>query len=200
MGGWGSGGWNRTGRPTKEQTTPLDITKVSRAGGLQAGRSLLWTWTFPSGQKSSINQDGLGEGVGVRLRFGYVRSPGQVSQVQQDIAVERTPCHFGGTRPWWICPVCGRRSGVLYGWRGHYACRKCQCIRYASQYEKGIDRALRRADKARIRLGCKPGLGSVPPRPKGMHQRTYQTHFRAIAEAEYALAQWIDRILPVDLR
>ncbi len=49
------------------------------------------------------------------------------------VAVEWTPCHYGGARPWFVCPECGRRSGRLYAGR-RFACRLCRGFRYESQY------------------------------------------------------------------
>ncbi len=44
----------------------------------------------------------------------------------------------GGRRPWWQCPVCGRRCGVLYlpPGAGRFACRQCYRLAYASQQDR----------------------------------------------------------------
>ncbi len=42
----------------------------------------------------------------------------------------------GGTRPWFICPTCPRRVGVLYHKRGlPFRCRRCWGLAYPSQYQ-----------------------------------------------------------------
>jgi len=95
------------------------------------------------------------------------------------------PCRFGGTRPYFICPgvvngiICGRRVTKLYGATRYFLCRHCYRLAYASQREDRYDRALRRANDIRIRIGGDPGTESLlPRRPKGMHERTYQ-HLRS---------------------
>jgi len=48
---------------------------------------------------------------------------------------------------------------------------------YGSQFENWHDRALSRAQDIRYRLGGSDYIaldGSVPPKPKGMHWRTYE--------------------------
>lgn len=47
-----------------------------------------------------------------------------------------TPCHYGGQRPWFLCPNrnCGRRVTKLYGGK-YFLCRKCQGFWYDSQYD-----------------------------------------------------------------
>lgn len=44
-----------------------------------------------------------------------------------------TSCHFGGIRYWYQCPLCRRRSGVLYIVAEHLACRVCHNLTYRSQ-------------------------------------------------------------------
>ena len=70
-----------------------------------------------------------------------------------------TPCTYGGQRAWWRCPAvrCGRRVAVLFGGRV-FACRQCHELTYRSQREAPDDRATRRAEKLRDRLGWEAGI------------------------------------------
>ncbi len=88
-----------------------------------------------------------------------------------------TPCTYGGRRALFICPAsgCGRRVAILFG-GGIFACRHCYRLAYPSQRETGYDRALRRANKIRERLGWEPGILNPEgwEKPKGMHRRTFR--------------------------
>ena len=100
---------------------------------------------------------------------------GEWEPMRYAVLLDRTPCGFGGARVWWRCPAvgCGRRVAVLHGGRV-IACRRCNHLAYASQREADDDRATRRADKLRKRLGWEPGiLHGNGGKPKGMHWRTY---------------------------
>ena len=48
-----------------------------------------------------------------------------------------TPCHFGGQRYWFQCPLntCNRRVGVLYMANGLFGCRHCHNLTYRSKNE-----------------------------------------------------------------
>ena len=95
---------------------------------------------------------------------------------QYPVRLVRTPCHLGGLRPWFLCPArgCGRRVALLYGGGDIFACRHCYKLAYASSREAVSDRALRRADQLRERLGWAPGiLNAEGEKPKGMHWRTF---------------------------
>ncbi len=71
--------------------------------------------------------------------------------------------------------ACGRRVALLYlGGSGIFACRHCCQLAYACQRESADDRATRRADKIRERLGWEPGiLNGEGWKPTGMHWRTF---------------------------
>lgn len=69
---------------------------------------------------------------------------------------------------------CGRRVAILYGGR-IFACRNCHKLAYPSQREDDSDRAARRADRIRAKLGWEPGiLNGTGWKPKGMHWDTFQ--------------------------
>jgi hypothetical protein len=82
------------------------------------------------------------------------------------IRLAKTACHYGGERPWFICPHCGRQAAILYLASGKWFCRKSLKLTYASQSEDNLDRLNRKKSKLDSRL---QGSG----KPKGMHQRTY---------------------------
>lgn len=92
------------------------------------------------------------------------------------IDLEWSPCSYGGKRPWFRCPAqnCGRRVAILYGGTV-FACRHCNQLAYPSQRENIDDRATRKADKIRERMGWEPGiLNGEGLKPKGMHWKTFE--------------------------
>lgn len=98
----------------------------------------------------------------------------------QEIRIERTPCRFGGFRPWWVCPRCARRVGVLWGDSVGFACRHCQKLNYDSTRTTKSARPFHKADKLRKRLGWPAGIATgFGGKPAGMHWVTFQ---RLLAE------------------
>lgn len=87
------------------------------------------------------------------------------------VHVTTTPCNFGGTRLWFLCPSCGRRCAILYP----VLCRKCRKGRYLVESMSPQDRLLSKAMKIRDSLGQKKGGVCVPfpPKPKRMRWHTY---------------------------
>jgi hypothetical protein len=121
-----------------------------------------------------------------------VRRHGEEWQdVEQPTPIVWMPCRFGGVRPYFVCPgivngiACGRRVLKLYGAGTYFLCCHCYRLAYASQREDRYDRASRRANNIRMRLGGEPGTASLfPNRPKGMHDETYGRLKSAVLSAE----------------
>lgn len=175
MGGFGSG--RQGGGRCTDDMRPLDVRKINRAGLLTAGRWFSWQWT--------CNDDVVAT-ISLRVEFDTVvldyrnRSPhhngGEWEPMKYPVLLDWTPCTLGGQRVWWQCPAvdCCRRVAVLFGGRV-FACRKCHDLAYRSQREADDDRATRRADAIRRRLGWMPGiLNGNGWKPKGMHWRTFE--------------------------
>ncbi len=185
MGGYGSGRRCRSKRTTGESNR-IDVRLLARTGSLVIGGSFRVAWKAEEGRNSQEIQYTVGQG---RIELAYKTRTGQGKWTEQNYAVriETVPCHFGGERVWFRCPVvgCGRRAGSLYFPNEIFACRRCQRLGYLSQRLSPSDRATARADAIIKRLGgvtC--SLDPVPLRPKRMHRRTYQRlAFR------YAIAQ-----------
>lgn len=85
----------------------------------------------------------------------------------QTIRLAHTACNYGKSRPWFVCPVCQRRAGVLYMRAGRFACRRCQRVSYASQSGDILDRMWCKQSKIEARLDAHL------QRPRGMRQKTY---------------------------
>jgi hypothetical protein len=113
----------------------------------------------------------------------------------QDYAIrlETTPCRFGGSRWWWVCPQTGRRVAKLYLPDGQtrFVSRGPggYDLAYASQRENKYDRAHRRGRRIRRKLGSPHSAAHnpVPPKPPRMRRSTY-------ARLRYKL-QYIEMLL-----
>ena len=174
MGGMGSGRRDQGGKSTTSDYRALDVRRLQRDGLLSAGRSSILNWTRNGKNESSIQV--RMEVDRMILDYKHRSGGGEWKSENYPVRIEWTPCNYGGTRAWFRCPAvgCGRRVAILYGGT-IFACRHCYRLAYSSQRENLDDRATRRADKIRDRLGWTPGiLNGHGIKPKGMHSRTYQ--------------------------
>ena len=174
MGGLGSGRpANYAGNATTEDSLPLDIRRLQRSGVLTPGRVHSWQWTVNDRVRASIQIRADAWQVELSYRYTAHGQPAEV--IRQAVMLETTPCTLGGRRSWFRCPTCARRVAVIYGAGRLFACRTCKGLPYASQGETNDDRAARRADRIRKRLGWMPGILNEPgAKPKGMHWRTFR--------------------------
>ncbi len=180
MGGFGSTRWlwSMT-RQTTDDLLALDVRFLARHGYFVAGPGELAagvvTWTWRGHVTGLINVEHRGGDPDAVTLDYRVRRPGEGWRlVRERIALDRTACNFGGSRPWFRCPGCGTRRAVLYGAGGQFRCRACHDLAYRSTREGAIERHRRRADALRRRLGGRSGPFAVPCKPTGMHGRTYE--------------------------
>lgn len=196
MGGIGSGRRLVVGaKDTTNDYRSIDVRRWQRDGLLSPDNSFMWEWLKDGGRVASICVS-VRRGL-VVLDYQHRRREGVWKKECYPVRLDWTSCHFGFSRPWFICPAidCGRRVAILYGGE-IFACRHCYQLVYASQREIAADRLLRKADKIRDRMRWEYGiLGGLEPKPKGMHWRTYN---RLCAEhdilVEGALKKYQDRI------
>lgn len=189
MGGLGSGRPAGLGRDRGEFCRSLDVNRLQKTGCLNAGWLGGWQWTRDGEKVAWINLRAEAD----RLHLAYrVRiAGGEWQDVEEAVRIVRVPCRLGGARSYFICPgvvngvACGRRVAKLHGPGRYFLCRHCYRLAHTSQSEGGWDRALRRANKIRQRLGGDPGTAaSFPKKPKGMWRRTYERLFEQAFEAE----------------
>jgi hypothetical protein len=179
MGGLGSGRSSGFGRDKVEACRSIDVNRLHKAGCLCAGWRGGWQWTRVDEKVASI--DLRVEAEGLHLSYRVRVAGGDWERVVETVRILRMPCRFGGARPYFICPgvvngvACGRRVAKLFRSGRYFLCWHCYRLAHASQSESGWERALRRANRIRQRLGGEPGMvAPFPQRPKGMWRRTYE--------------------------
>lgn len=173
MGGIGSGRRAGYGR-TLDGLLDLDVRDLARSGWLVPGNQWKTEWFW--GDDATANIDCISGDGFIRLEYRVRESGGIWQDVSERIDLTWTMPNYGGRRPWFICPGCGRRCAVLYG-DGFFRCRHCWGLPYKCQGENRIDRMLRKKRKLQALLGgVEHWVQTVPSKPMGMHWKTYD-HF-----------------------
>lgn len=198
MGGTNSG--RRGGRPTADGCPSIDMALLRRRRAMAPGCFGALEWSLNGQPYASVGyrtQANL-------LILNYRHRPhcpwgdGAWEDVEERIILAWEPCRFGGQRPFSVCPGCGRDVLKLYV-RGRTRCRQCFGLAYHSQRQDCSGRLRNRADKIRKKLCGEPGglMTDLPPKPKGMHWRTYDRLIREIEDFEgqliQMLASWLGR-------
>ena len=136
----------------------------------------------------------------VRLIYtSTTRATGAKVDNDYRVRLETTRPNFGGLRWWFLCPITGRRVGVLYlpGRGGTmFASRQAWGLAYRSQRASPEDRAVERSLKARTKLGvADQNMLDMPycPRPKWMRQRTHRRLVEVIRECRATQIRYLAR-------
>lgn len=164
----------------------LNISALKRDNCLAPGQSFDWSWWRRDEKVASIGIE-IESRHTVRLRYQSTRYGGDPVHHNYTVALDWTPCHLGGERPWFRCPSCRHRVAKLYG-AAVFICRQCLRLNYPSQQSNKRDRPIDRAWELRRRLGCDAGPFDYPAkyikRPKGMHRRTFSKRIEQLAAIE----------------
>jgi len=172
MGGIGSGNWHRWNtQTTVEETKRIDIRYMRNRGFLKPNTHGTLSWSRggePNGNINFVTHDDY-----LQLNFRYKEYGGEWQPMQQKIFFDYTPCHYGNTRQWLVCPKCGKRVAVLCSDSPLFLCRHCHQLPYGSQMEGVIERLRRQRDKIGKRLyeDYQDGFGSI--KKKGIHWATF---------------------------
>jgi hypothetical protein len=136
------------------------------------------------------------------LRYNNEHVTQKAGPQNHAVSLVATPCRFGGQRWCWICPETYKQVRCLYLPNGgdRFLSRGAYGLSYTSQRQAPTGRMHDRSRKLYMRLGANyRGLcWEWPPKPKGMHQRTYETICaRLEVEANglgMGLAQLVERL------
>lgn len=151
-----------------ENLQQIDIRK------LDFQRGTLWQCPPPSGIMMSVVDDAV-----------------QVIQASTIlyIAIERTACNYGGSRPWFLCPGCRGRRAVLYDSGHRFECRRCLRLVYTSITEDKFHRLRRKRGKLLERLR------EYEVRPKWKRWETFEKIYLQQLMAERDALYWLTRRL-----
>jgi hypothetical protein len=138
-----------------ENCLSIDVRNWQRDRWLETGHCFTTSWWRRYRKDSSVGVRVLGDlGVGgraytVELSYSWGLD-GHREDISYPISLSWTPCNFGGSRPWFVCPgvvngvSCEQRVGKLYLKGRYFLCRHCHNLTYSSQQEARRHAALRR--------------------------------------------------------
>ncbi len=175
MGGAGSGRrWGFSAKCATVEMPSIDVRSWARADLLRPGTHFSTGWRRFDEKTATLHVQAMSDRLALRHRRRTAVD--EWRERHYVIGLGRTPCNFGGSRVWFICPArgCGRRAAILYG-GALFACRRCYDLAYPSQREDAIGRAIRRGAKIRAKLGWEHSPYDRDwLKPKGMHWRTFE--------------------------
>lgn len=168
MGGFGSGRYNNG--LTVESGLALDINALLRQGiilpGDRVSGTLRWHSDRTGEQRAVIGY----EASLLNPKAAWVRLCYWASGRPQEYQVRLTtsPCHYGGYRWWWVCPLSGRQAAKLYFHRALPSLRRGKPTGWATS----VSASLHWSDRTRGRAGYTRGSGSNIAYPN-KHRRTF---------------------------
>jgi hypothetical protein len=162
-----------------EYRRSIDIRRWARSGSLERG-SYFTRWMDENGQETAAISYTVDSEYQLTLRYSREGDEGKRSFVIP-VQLTRTACHYGGSRVWFLCPHCHRRTAKLYLHSEGWACRKSLELVYAIQSECRTGRLTNRLHRLQAKLDHECF------RPKGMHHKTYE---RILEQIEWADNAW----------
>lgn len=164
------------GRPAShvkaEHCRSLDVRRFAAEKLLRAG-SWTWQWLDAATGERVASITVFGGEQSIVLHYSANSVP-----VRTEVRIIKTPCNYGGARPWFMCPRCGRRVAKLYLRSRYFECRHCHRLSYASQSDDAMGRAWRKQHKVEAKLG------EDWQRPKFMHHSTHEKLMDVISQCE----------------
>jgi hypothetical protein len=169
----------------------LDINLLARRGLISPGSATdphAIRWVNSNGQEIAsgwISADMEGD------TEGWLHI--QIDKFDQRIALTASPCHYGGRKWFFLCPVMNRRASVLWLPRGarHFSSRHAwpSRVAYRSQFMTAMDRGYLGMERIKKRLigDLDPQEWDLPPKPKWMRWRTYHRLVERFERYEAAL-------------
>lgn len=150
MGGFGSTRWRQhTKKWTTDDCQTISVFDLRRQNLLTPsqmwGGSWYWRDACSGRERGSINFELNLQIVPayIQLHYFQVTENGERKMLRYPVRMQKSACHYGGERWWFICPSLangrcgGRRVAKLYlaPSSSYFACRHCHNLTYRSSQE-----------------------------------------------------------------
>ena len=141
------GRYSYSNKTEADYLTKLTVSFLNKHSYFNAGYhwgAVTWTKNGMGGEsKSSISVSSeIGDNEKkLHISYTITKQDGEQKYIDYYVSLETTPCHYGGVRFWFICPLyrngkyCGRRVGTLYQGGDYFGCRHCYDLTYESKKE-----------------------------------------------------------------
>lgn len=125
------------GKAEADWLRKIDVYWLNKHGYFKGFRRGGIEWTGGNGKASiGIYAETLTDTPHIRLQYSQTNNlTGSKKEFDYRVGLTTTPCHYGGVRWWFICPLssCGRRVGTLYKDGNLFGCRHCYDLTYISR-------------------------------------------------------------------
>lgn len=174
-------------RATWEQVSALDADHIASWGAFAGYAGPI---TFDDTEPLKLHVEHETERDTFSAFYVWKGKEDEAGPVRSTVRLERRPCRLGGTRAYFVCPRCARRTLRLAVLAGGLCCGTCGRITWGSRRETETRRLVRKANKVALRLGL-DYFGDHPKRPPHMRAATYA---RIMAELQPLKAEINRRI------
>jgi hypothetical protein len=164
-------------RATWEQVSALDADHIASWGAFAGYAGPI---TFDDTEPAKLHVEHDAERDTFAAFYVWPGDADEAGPIRSTVRLERRPCQFGGTRAYFVCPACERRTLRLAVLAKGLLCGACGRITWGSRRETETRRLVRKANKIALRLGLEH-FTDPPKRPPNMHAETYA---RTLAELE----------------
>lgn len=123
-------------KSTVEESLSIDMKNFARDVDLTRYATGYTSWKNNIGKEDRVGWE-VDPYHSIRFRYTNTKASGESKDYDYEVLIETTPCHYGGERWWFLCPVCFRRCQIIYQppGQGVFACRICHNLSYKSQQE-----------------------------------------------------------------
>ena len=182
----------------------LDITIFTKSGVLERTPGTCGVLYLPQRENNALSLVSyelvqLSPGrLGLRVEYLHVSGSGKSALVDYVIELEATPCRFGGSRWWFLCPggarqsECGVRCRTLYRPQEEpmLACRGCHGLSYRSQTRR--DKVY--LDYVRLRKKLERILDKIDHTRNGEKRKQLQAQAEVIEQRLDEFVKWAQEL------
>lgn len=169
-------------RATWDQVSAVDADHIASWGALSGYTGPI---TFDETEPAKLHVEHDSQRDTLAAFYVWKGQDDGAGPIRSTVQIERRPCRFGGTRAYFICPSCTRRTLRLAVRSAGLRCGTCARITWGSRRETQTRRVIRKANKLAFRLGLDSFI-DPPCRPPHMRTATFA---QIVAELETLKAE-----------